>query len=150
MDVPEIMAAMATRIGAVPGVASAHHEPPNYLDAADLPAVVLFWHDTLILPDTDGAMWLPTIRGQVLIAREGDTPQEYGTVWSLLTPIVDAFQTGHVSTVLPGLGGHVDRVMPSEDRRMQPTLLIGYAGHLYFGGEIYWDIKFHRYEDETS
>lgn len=147
MDVPALMAAMAARIATVPGVASAYHTPPNTLQAADLPAVVLFWHDTVILPDSDGQLWLPVIRAQVLVSRDGDTPQEYASVWELITPIVDAFPVGPTDTYLDGLDGHVDHILVSRDRPIRPSLLIGYARHMYFGAEIYFDAKFHRYED---
>ena len=146
VTVMDIMEAMATRIADVPGVTSAYATPPNNLEDSDMPAVVLFWDRTRVRPDTDGFMWLPTIKAQVMIAREGDTPEEFESVWSLIMPIVNSFTSGPVSDLLPGLDGHVDRIGPSPDREIDPTLLIGYAGMLYFGAHIYFDCKFHSYE----
>ena len=144
MNVPELLTAMAARLREVPGIASAHYPAPNYLEAADCPAVVLYWggdQDTTIEPDfnTDET-WLPAIMARVMVPREGDTPQEFATVDALLTPIVDAFPVGSV-TYLDGLSGHVDVLYVN---RLRPSLQVGYGAHEYYAAEVYFRCKFHR------
>ena len=142
MDVPELLTAMAARLREVPGIASAHYPAPNYLEAADCPAVVLYWggdQDTLIEPDMNEETWLPAIMARVMVPREGDTPQEFARIDELLTPIVDAFPIGTVR--LPNTGGHVDVLYVN---RLRPSLQVGYANHEYYAAEVYFRCKFHR------
>ena len=77
--------------------------------------------------------------GQWLVARVGDTPREFATVDSLLTPLVDAFAVP-VNTI-PALAGKVHRCHIT---RIRSSLQLGYAGHEYYGAELSWSIKFHR------
>src|SRR5690349_19730934 len=99
MDVPEMMRHMAAYIRTLPEFRSAYDAPPNTLDRADLPAVVLFWdgeEDTTVQPDMNAFLWLPVIRARIYAAaREGDTPQEFATGNALVTPLVNAFQRGN-------------------------------------------------------
>lgn len=143
MDVPELLTAMAARLREVPGVASAHYPAPNYLDGSECPAVVLYWggdQDTQIGPDfnTDET-WLPMLTARVMVPREGDTPQEFARIDALLTPIVDAFPVGTVR--LEGVSGHVDVLYVN---RLRPSLEIEYAGHKFYGAEVFFSCKFHR------
>lgn len=144
LTVPQILAAMAARIAQVPGVNAAYYPGANLIEGHQCPAVVLYWGsdvDTVI--DHSGAgqeVWLPAVRAQVLVPRLGDTPAEFGAIDDLLHPIADAFR-GRVSDVLPGLDGHVDRVLVE---RLRPTLQVNYAGHEYYCAEIYFSMKFRR------
>ncbi len=144
MDVPMILGGMADRIkAAVPEVAAAHYPAPNRIDRT--PAVVLYWgsdgEDTVIQTDMRGRMWLPVVKAQLLGARLGDTPEEFAVIDRLITPVVDAFDTGLPASLLAGLDGHVDRVQVT---RLRPSIHIFYAGHTYYGAELFFSIKFHR------
>lgn len=146
MDVPELLRNLATYLATVPGVGSAHYPPPNDLQARHLPAVVLFWggdEDTVINTQAGRQQWLPAIKAQLLgAARRGDTPQEFVTGDNLITPLVDSLRLGSPNELMPGLSGHVDHVTIV---RVRPTLLIGYAGHEYYGAELFFSTKFYRY-----
>lgn len=148
MDVPTLLRAMALRIAAVPGVGAAHYPAPDTLNR--FPVVVLYWGSdvdtTIERAGSDVSLWLPAIKAQVMGPRTGDsTPKEFATIDNVLTPIVDAFDTGPdgggVSRILPDLPGHVDRVMVT---RIRPTLLITYAGHVHYAAELYFSVKMRR------
>ena len=150
MIVPDVLAAMAARIGQVAGVADAFYPAKNQL--AGTPAVALYWNgplNTRIEHTTGGQMWIVSLKAQVLGNRMGnDTPAEFARVDNLITPIVDAFAIdpdGHgANAILPGLPDTVSRILPVEVR---PSLAISYAGVTYYGAEIYFDCKFHRTPD---
>lgn len=147
MDVPTLLKAIALRISAVDGVGAAHYPAPDTLNR--YPEVVLYWGsdvDTTIEWKGSQGLWLPAIKAQVMGPRTGDsTPKEFAVIDNLLTPIVDAFDTGPdgggVSRVLPDLPGHVDHV---DIVRLRPTLLINYAGHVHYGAELYFSVKMRR------
>ena len=142
-DVPAILTALAPYIADVPGVASAHYPPPNTLEADECPAVVLFWggpEPTRIEASnaSGGTMWIATVLARLYLPRAGDTPEEFGLVDALVTPLVDAL-TQPVREM--GLAGHVDRLTVNS---VAPTLELGYAGSTYYGAEIVLNLKFHR------
>lgn len=142
INVPELLTAMAARLEDVNGIASAHYPAPNYIDASECPAVVLYWggdQDTLIEPDMNEETWLPAIMARVMVPRDGDTPQEFAKVDALLTPIVDAFPIGTVR--LDGISGNVDVLYVN---RLRPSLQVGYADSQYYAAEVYFRCKFHR------
>lgn len=144
MDVPELLAAMAMRIATAPGIATAYYPAPNTIESNQTPAVVLYWgsdEDTTI-DHRSGThqLWLPSVRAQVLVPRKGDTPREFSKVDSVLTGIVDVL-VGLPNTIMPGLTGHVDRVLVT---RLRPTLQVVYAGSEYYAAEVFFSVKFHR------
>ena len=144
MDVPTLLTAIASHSETVAGIKSAHYPATNFLNESELPALVLYWggpDETTIEPSnaSGGSLWLPAVMGQLLVARVGDTPREFATVDSLLTPLVDAFAVP-VNTI-PALAGKVHRCHIT---RIRSSLQLGYAGHEYYGAELSWSIKFHR------
>lgn len=147
MNVPELLESIATRIRGVSGVAGAYYPAPDQIQL--FPSVVLYWtgnSDTTITHNTGQQLWLPMVKAQVLGRQVGNgTPAEFAIVDGLLTRIVDAFAVdpngGGISTVLPDLDGSVDRVLVTAIR---PTLQISYAGHVHYGAELFFDIKFRR------
>lgn len=151
MDVTltQVLAAVANRLAQVPGIASAYYPPPNVLDEADLPAIVVFAGDpnreSVIQPDMDGQMWTPAIMARLYGVRQGDTPEEMGPIDALITPIVDAFPPGPVAANLAGLGGHVDRCHVISYRA---ALGLKYAGIDHYGAEFSLSVKFHRYQED--
>ena len=144
MDVPTLLASMSGVIRTVPGIRSAHYPAPNYLDASELPAVVLYWggaDETTIdySNATSGTMWEPAVMAQLLVAREGDTPQEFAAVDDLITPIVDAFAVPVTS--IPELAGKVHRCRVS---RVRSSVMLEYGQSRFYGAELSFSIKFHR------
>ena len=144
MDVPTLLTAMAEYIRTIPGVASAHYPAPNALQAAECPAVVMFWggvDETTVDHSnaTSGTLWLPRVMARVYIPREGDSPQEFAKLDAMVTPLVDAFAVPVNS--IPTLAGKVHRCRIT---RIRPMLQTEYAGHQYVVAEFYFDIKFHR------
>lgn len=138
VTVPEVITAMRDVIAAVDGVTAAHY-PAGKVVKTPL-EVVLYWgasdSDTEIGMDMSQRMWQPVVRAQVLTPTKGNTEAEFARIDNILTPIVDAFDTGNGS-----LGGLVNRCQVV---RVRPTLMIDYAGHSYYGAELYFSIKFHR------
>lgn len=149
--VPELLAAMATYIGTVPGIRAGIYPPPPMLQASQLPAVVLLWDSDLgatqIAHGGDTQMWTPAIMGQLVVAMEGDLEREIPVVDELVTPLADAFGIdpetgiGVAPDRMTGLSGHVDRCLLTEVR---PGQSFGFAGHEYYGANLYFSIKFHR------
>lgn len=145
MDVPTLMKEMAGVIAQVPGVVTAWDVPPNAPSSNQLPGVVLLWDGqtpTRVEASNaqGGTMWIASIRANILIARKGDTPQEFGKVRPIITPMVDAFAKP-VREVMPALTGHVDRCIPVSVRG---DVLIPHAGLLYMGAVVTFEAKFHR------
>lgn len=142
VTVPEIITAMAGVIRTVDGISAVHYPAPQTVKQG--PDVVLYWGgdgDTAIGMDLSQRMWEPLVRAHVLTPLKGNTPAEFARIDNLLTPIVDAFDIGSTTQVMPSLAGAVNRCQVV---RLRPSLLIEYAGHSYYGAEIYWSIKFHR------
>jgi hypothetical protein len=142
VTVPEILAAMGSKIATVPGIRAAYYPPPKTIPSG--PVVVLYWGsdvDTEISNDLSQRMWLPAVKAQILTPMKGNTPAEFGVIDNLITPIVDLFDTGPATKVLPTLGGKVDRLQVV---RVRPTLQVDYAGSLFYAAELFWSIKYHR------
>lgn len=144
MDVPELLTAMASVAATVPGLKSAHYPAANYINDAELPALVLYWGG----PDetriefsnaSGGDLWLPAVMGQLLVARLGNTPQEVAAVDALIHPLVDAFNRPIAE--IPELAGKVHRCRVS---RLRSMISVRYAEHDYAAAEFYFDVKMHR------
>lgn len=148
ITVPAILAAMAAKIATVDGVNAAHYPPPKTIMRG--PEVVLYWGsdvDTVIANDMrERRMWTPAVKAQILIAAEGNTPAEFGVIDGLIHPIVDLFDAGTTSQVMPTLGGKVDRC---QVERVRPTLMVNYGGTDFYAAELFFTIKFHRNVEVT-
>lgn len=146
VTVPELLANLAPYLATVPGIGSAYDTPPATLEGADLPAIVLFWggdEDTVVNYQQGRQQWLPAIKGQLFgAAAQGETPEEFAVAYGLLTPIVDALRAGSPNDLMPGLTAHVDHIRVT---RLRPSLMLGYAGHDYYGAEFFLDVKVYRY-----
>lgn len=142
VDVPAILTAMRDVIAAVNGVNACHYPAPKIVNQRR--EVVLYWGgdaDTLVAMDLNQRMWEPTVRAHILTPMKGNTPSEFAEIDNLITPIVDAFDAGTATQVMPSLNGAVNRCQVV---RIRSSLEIVYAGHQYYGAELYWSIKFHR------
>lgn len=141
MDVPTILRPMANHIGGTPGIEESNYPAPDTITRT--PAVVLFWGseggETVIEHRAAHQLWLPSVTARVYGARTGSsTPKEFAVIDDLLTLIVDRFRADLVQQVLPPAVDHC------KVARIRPSLLLGYAGHEYYGAELFFDIKFHR------
>lgn len=142
IDVPQVLTAMAAKLVDVDGLLGAFYPPPKTINQG--PVVVLYWGsdvDTEIATDLSQRMWTPAVKAQILTPARGNTPAEFGTIDGLITPIVDLFDSGPATKVLPSLGGKLDRLQVV---RVRPTLMVNYAGHDYYAAELFWSMKFHR------
>lgn len=143
VTVPEIVTAMRDKIATVVGVANCHYPAPQKI--ARRREVVLYWgradQETQISMDLGQRLWQPAVMAQILTPAEGNTPAEFAEIDALITPIVDLFDEGTATQVLPSLNGAVNRVQVVSVRT---PLLIEYAGVPHYGAEIYFSIKFHR------
>lgn len=137
--VPEIITAMAGVIRTVDGINAVHYPAPQTVKQG--PDVVLYWDETLVSMDLSQRMWIARIKAHVLTPLKGNTPAEFARIDNLLTPIVDAFDTGSTTQVMPSLAGAVNRCQVVQ---LLPSRLVEYAGHNYYGAEIFWETKFHR------
>jgi hypothetical protein len=136
VTVPEIITAMRDVIRDVDGINAAHYPAPHTIKQG--PDVVMYWGgdtDTAISMDLSQRMWEPVVRAQILTPLRGNTPAEFAVIDDLITPIVDAFDTGSATQVMPSLSGAVNRCQVV---RVRPTLLIDYAGSQFYGAEIYF------------
>ena len=139
VTVPEIITAMAQVIATVPGISAAHYPAPKIIVAKK--EAVLYWGgsgtETLISNDMSQRMWQPSVVAQILTPMQGNTPAEFADIETVITPIVDVFDTAPNHT----LGGLVNRCQVV---RVLSTLQVGYAGHDYYAAELHFSIKFHR------
>ena len=152
MHLPAFIAAIRDVVAAdVDGIKGVHYPAPNNIEAIETPALVLYAGspdaDIQILHKGPGEQeWTGTIRGQLITAREGDTPEEFARIDDLLTPLVDAFGVdGDGGTVIerhPDLFGY--GVYQCLITRQRPTLLIEYGALRFYGAEIFWSFRFDR------
>ena len=150
MRVPALIAAIASVVDDVPGVARAYYPAPNALKAGTLPVVVLYWtgnEPTTITHQADAEqMWVGTVTGHLITARAGDTPQEFARVDDLIVPIVDAFaMDADGQTVVERhperFGYGVYRCLITA---VNPTQRIPFAGQDYYGAELVWSFRLDR------
>jgi hypothetical protein len=143
VTVPEILAAMRDVIAAVDGVNAAHYPAPKTIKQG--PDVVLYWGtpnaETTISMDLNQRMWQPAIMARVLTPMTGNTEAEFARIDNLIMAIVDAFDAGTTTQVMPSLNGAVNRCQVTNVRS---TLQAGFAGHDYYAAELDFSVKFHR------
>lgn len=148
--VPSLISAIRDVLPTVDGVKRAYYPAPGQLQDSDLPAVVLYWGapdgDTLITHESlNDQMWVPVIRGDLMVAQLGETAKEFAQVDALLTPIVDAFaMDGEGISITdrdPAFGA---RIYQCQIERLRPTQQILYAGHSYYGAQIFWSCRLDR------
>ncbi len=121
----------------------------------DLPALLVFESSPIgnyVYEDnTDGSMWTIETMGQLLIANKGDTAKVIRLGVELLLAIKDAFsynldgRNPAIDFIGARCGGHIDYL------NLYQSFLGGitYAGQSYYGIDLYWRTKFHRYPEAT-
>ncbi len=149
-----LLTGLAPYCTTIPGIKRGLYPAVGIPAPGDMPAIVLFGGSpqgmSLIEPNADGAMWTAEIAGQLLIANIGDIEKHIGQGDRLMTSIVDAFtvQANGRNPALDAIdaGGQLDYL----------TLYgyqlggIDYAGHQYYGANLFFRAKFHRYPAEVT
>lgn len=134
------LAQLASYAGTVTGL-KAYYPAPNDITA---PALVLFWDETSIA-EMDEQTWLMAVKGQVMTALRGNTSNEVLRADALLAPLADAFSPNAADKSAYFLRDATDGVDYCRFVRVVPSLVIGYAGHDYYGAEVFWQIKLRRF-----
>mgnify|MGYP000851105326 CR=1 FL=1 len=123
-----------------------HYPAPPTINS---PALVLFW-DATDITEMSEQQWMMTVKGQIFIASKSNPANEILTGDGFITPLVDRFSVNapdrsayHLRT------DDGDMVDYCRVERVQPSLMLGYAGHSFYGSEIYWGIKLRRCQGST-
>jgi hypothetical protein len=119
MDVPELMAAMATQLAQLPGIGGrAYYPPPNRI--VHSPTIVIRQSNerptTYEKARAGQQVVLANIDVTILVEKVNDRekPRDEAKIDALISPALDLFDMsdvgGSVNVRLPGLDGHVDRI----------------------------------------
>ena len=140
------LAQLAAYAGQVTGLRTSYPAPPTIT----APHLVIFWDETDI-EEMDEQVWLMTVKGQLMTALTGNTTGEILKADPLIARIVDAFSA---NSAPPRSAYHLRTPTdPGVDYsrlvRVNPSQVIGYAGNLYYGAELFWSIKLRRFAGST-
>jgi len=115
MDVPDLMAAIATRIRLVPGIAGVSYPMENRVPHS--PWVMVKQSDqrlTVYEKQAGRQVVHSFIDAIVLVKSQEETPREQTRIDTLVTPILDLFDVNavgdNINLAFPELPGPVDRV----------------------------------------
>ncbi len=109
------------------------------------PHLVVFWDETSV-SEMNEQTWMMVVKGQLMVARKGNIASEIASADSLIVPVVDTFSANAVDRSAYHLRtDDGDMVDYCRVERVQPSLGIGYAGHAYYGAELWWGIKLRRF-----
>lgn len=139
------LARLAHYAGLVTGLKADYPAPATVA----APALVLFWDETQI-SEMSEQVWLMQAKGQLMVAQKGNTSGEIARADRFIAPLVDAFSPNAADKGAFWLRtDDGDRVDFCQVARVVPSLEIGYAGHSYYGAELYWSIKLRRYQGSS-
>lgn len=127
--------------GQVLGMKAHYPAPPTITT----PCLVLYWDETTI-SEVNEQLWLMTVKGRLHMALKGNPGSEIRVGDALIAPVVDTFSVNAADKrayLLQTDAG--DRVDYCRVERVVPSLLLPYAGHDYYGSELYWGIKLRRF-----
>jgi hypothetical protein len=127
----------------VTGLTTYYPAPPTVVT----PCLVLFW-DVTTLSEMSEQTWLMTVKGQMLMSLKGNTQGEIRAADSLIAPLADAFSANVSPRDAYHLRDGADGVDFCQLQRIVPSLWVGYAGHDYYGAEVYFSIKLRRFAQE--
>ena len=148
MNVNALCAAIAKRIGEVPGIAYAGYPEQNRLPASPCVFVVPEANNlqSVVRKDMKRHLELPMITIRVLVRSNAETPREKSRIDALIDPIIDALDPvafgGSVNSMFVGLSGHVDRLWSQVLVTRSWTDV--YAGEFCYVADLVIDPKFHR------
>lgn len=152
MDLVALAKAVAAVAKAdVPKLGSAHGTPPDRIEEVETPALIIYPDSPderfeVVHKGPGEQEWRGRLYGQLLIARQGETPAELSAVNDLIQPLVDVF--GVDGAGLSVAERHPDQFGYGVYRCLltagQTTRRIGYGGSDYTGTELYWEYRFDR------
>ena len=137
---------LAYYAGQVVGLAAHYPAPPNIAG----PSLVIFWDETDV-SEMDEQTWLMSVKGQLMVSQVGNTKGEVLRADPMIARIADAFSS---NAAPPRNAYHLRSATdPGVDYcrfvRVIPSQVIGYAGHSYYGAEVFWSIKLRRFAGST-
>ena len=148
MDTPDLMAAIATRIAQVPGLAGASYPALNQVPESPWAFVIDggVAGPSTVKHDMRGEEVLPIITIRLLVKSLKERPREAAVLDGLTTTVRDALNPlsygGRVTAVLPDLPGKVDRLWTQVLITRGSTT--EYAGEHCYAADLTIDPKFHR------
>ena len=137
------LAQVAYYAGQVTGLKATYPAPPTLTP----PQIVIFWDETDI-SEMDEQTWLMSVKGQLYgSSLTGNTTGEILRAEPLVVQIADAFSP---NSAPPRNAYHLrTETDPGVDYcrlvRVVPSQVFTYAGHQYYGAELYWSIKLRRF-----
>lgn len=151
----DYLEAKAAYCATITGVKAGIFPAVGHPAPGQMPALLVFENSQLgnylYEDNTDGSMWTIETMGQLLIANQGDTAKVIALGVKLLTTIKDAF-----SFNLDGYNSAIDFINSRSEGDIDYLQLhqsflggISYAGQSYYGIDLYWRTKFHRYPEAT-
>lgn len=151
----DYLKAKADYCSTIPGVKAGKFPAVGHPAPGDMPVLLVFENSQqggyLFEDNTDGSMWTIETMGQLLIANTGDTEKIIEQGVKLLPAIKDAF-----SFNLDGYNRAIDFIGPRSGGDIDYLQLyyaflggITYAKQSYYGIDLAWRTKFHRYPEAT-
>jgi hypothetical protein len=134
---------LAYYAGQVLGVRASYPAPGTVVP----PHLILFWDESTLNESMGEQTWMLNVKGQLMTALKGNTPNEIAQADSLIGLLADAFTSdvdNHNAYHLQTDDG-TDRVDYCRLERVVPSQMIGYAGHDYYGAELFFGIKLRRF-----
>jgi hypothetical protein len=121
------MARLAHYAGEVAGVRASYPATATVVT----PHLIVWWDETVQTYASGVQYWLLTARADLLMSLKGNPESEIVTADALIAPIADAFD--------PNNANH------AEFRRHVGGQPVEYAGHVYYGAQMYFEIKLRRF-----
>jgi hypothetical protein len=137
------MARLAHYAGEVAGVRASYPATATVVT----PHLIVWWDETVQTYASGVQYWLLTARADLLMSLKGNPESEIVTADALIAPIADAFDpnnANHAAYSLTTADG-LDRVDFCEFRRHVGGQPVEYAGHVYYGAQMYFEIKLRRF-----
>lgn len=136
---------LAVYANKVTGIVAHYPAPPTI----KTPALVLFWDETTV-SEMDQQTWLMVIKGHLMTADTGNPIGEIRKTDPLIAMIADAFSPNNADRSAYHLRSDSDPIGLDycQFNRVIPSVIIPYAGHMYYGAELFWTIKLRRFAGE--
>lgn len=148
MDTPDLMAAIASRVATIPGIAGASYPALNHVPSSPWAMI----RQSMTIPTTyekarlGQQVVLPAIDVVILVKSDEKRPGDAARIDRLIVPVLDLFDAndagGNVNNVLTALDGTVDRIWNVANVR-RVALMWGESGYCH-AAIITMDAKFKR------
>lgn len=136
------LAQLAYYAGRVTGLKAEYPAPPTPVP----PSLAIYWDETAI-SEMDEQTWLMSVKGQFAgSALKGNPRGEILRADPYIALIADAFSPNAADRSAYFLRSATDTgVDYCRLARVAPSQVITYAGHEYYGAELFWSIKLRRF-----